>query len=397
MNPHKSHTGQSMSDNASKNKVNSRKITVRPVETQGDLKLFYKVPFEIYKDIPQWVPPFWFEFKEFFDKRNPFWKHAKYRMFLVYSDHILCGRIAAVIDDLYCKTYREKTGFFGFFECIDDFSCAEELFTQAEKWLASNEMDTMMGPIDGRIDVGCGFLYNGFDDYTTLLSTYNPEYYISFCKQYNLKKCRDFYEYYIDLQRPLPLDLVKKAQQCSKSGINVRAFKRFRTNHELKWWISLFLETFDKHWGYVPVSENEVRSRFGVKQLRWTVDPGLFLIAEKDGKPIAYLWGTPEFNQVFRTMNGKLGLTGYVRFFIDKKTVDIGKLHLIGIKENLRHHNIGSYLNYLALLEMQKRGYKAAIIGSIDEHNKNAHDTIKITGARIYKKFRVFEKQINSS
>ena len=114
MNPHKSHTGQSMSDNASKNKVNSRKITVRPVETEGDLKLFYKVPFEIYKDIPQWVPPFWFEFKEFFDKRNPFWKHAKYRMFLVYSNHILCGRIAAVIDDLYCKTYQEKTGFFGF-------------------------------------------------------------------------------------------------------------------------------------------------------------------------------------------------------------------------------------------------------------------------------------------
>lgn len=375
----------------------SKTITVRSVKTSDDLKFFYKIPFSIYDDKSQWVAPFWFEFKEFFDIKNPFWQHAEYELFIVYKDGKAVGRIAAVVDSLYCKTYHEKTGFFGFFECINDFTCAKELFTNAETWFSSKGMTMMRGPIDGRIDVGCGFLYEGFDLPSTLLSSYNPSYYPSFCEKYDMGKSRDFFEYHIDLQKPLPTDLTNRAEQCVHDGVTIRPFKRFRTNTELNWWISLFLETFDKHWGYVPVSEEEVRQRFGVKQLRWTVDPDLFLIAEHHGKPIAYLWGTPEYNQVFHHMNGRLGFKGYLDFFLHKHRIDAGKLHLIGIKEDFRHHNIGSFLNYIALVEMQKRGYKTAIVGSIDENNKNAHDTIKLTGAKIYKKFRVFEKQINKN
>jgi hypothetical protein len=375
----------------------SKDPSVLSVKTYGELKYFYKVPFDIYKGDKNWVAPFWIEFKEFFNEKNPFWTHAKYKLFIVYKDQKIVGRIAAIIDDLYCKTQDEKIGFFGFFECIDDFDCAKSLFQSAERWLSSQGMILMRGPIDGRIDVGCGFLYEGFDLPVTLLSSYSLDYYISFCKRYNMEKSRDFFEYYIDLTKPLPDELQEKANQCSENGVMIRPFKRFRTNNELQWWVTLFLETFEKHWGYVPVTEKEVKLRFGVKQLRWTVDSRLFLIAEYNGSPIAYLWATPEYNQIFRNMNGRLGFFGYASFFLNKKRINVGKLHIIGIKENLRHKNIGSFLNYKVLEEMRKRSYLGAVVGSIDENNKNAHSTIKLTGARIYRKFRVFEKKIETS
>ena len=161
-------------------------------------------------------------------------------------------------------------------------------------------MTAMRGPIDGRIDIRCGFLHTGFESPPSLLSSYSPMYYISFAEKFDMKKARDQLVYYIDLTKPIPKQLQEKSQQCSASGVKIRHFNRMRTNKELKWWIELFLQTFEDHWEYVPVSAMEVKSRFGIKQLRWFVDARLFLVAELDGSPVAYLWSTPDYNQIFQ-------------------------------------------------------------------------------------------------
>lgn len=334
--------------------------------------------------------------KGFFKKNNPFWSHAECQLFIARKQERVIGRIAAIIDYAYCEAVGEKIGYFGFFESIDDYECAYALFQSAQDWLISKKMTVMRGPIDGRIDVGCGFLYTGFDSRSSVLSTYSPVYYLSFAEKYGLKKSRDFFHYSIDLTKPLPKDLEEKARQCLLSGIQVRPFNRLRTRRELKWWIKLFLETFSEHWGFVPVSPEEVKTRFGVKQLRWFVDPGLFLIAESNGSPVAYLWSTPEYNQVFQNMHGRLGPVEAFRFLVTQRKINAGKLHFIGIRKGFRQQNIGSLLNYKVLVEMKNRGYTYAEVGWIDEHNTIAHTTIAITGATVFKKHRVFEKDLTT-
>ena len=348
----------------------------------------------MYKNNPYWVAPFWNELNGFFKKNNPFWSHAKCALFIAKKQGKYIGRIAAIIDDAYNKTTAEKIGYFGFFECIEDYDSAQQLLQAAEEWLRSNKMIIMRGPIDGRIDVGCGFLSNGFDSPPSVLSTYSPAYYLTFAEQYGLKKIREFIHYTIDLTKPLPPLLEEKAQHCRSSGIRLRRFKRLHTRSELHWWVPLFLETFSEHWGFVPVSPAEVQTRFGVKQLRWFVDTKLFLIAEVNDTPVAYLWSTPDYNQVFHKMQGRLGPWEALLFLLKQRTINTGKLHFIGIRKEYRHHNIGTLLNYQALLEMKNRGYIRAEVGWIDEQNTIAHSTITLTGATVYKKHRVFEKQL---
>jgi ribosomal protein S18 acetylase RimI-like enzyme len=374
----------------------SHDIRVQRVTNKKDFKIFYQVPFQVYHDNPFWVAPFWYEQNGFFKKKNPFWSHAECQLFIARKQGKVIGRIAAIIDNAYCEAVGEKIGYFGFFECIEDYECAEVLFQVAQDWLVSKKMRIMRGPIDGRIDIGCGFLLTGFDSLPSMLSTYSPAYYLSFAEKYNLKKSRDFYHYSIDLTKPLPKELEDKARQSLSLGIQVRSFHRLRTGKELKWWSTLFLETFSEHWGFVPVTPEEVKTRFGVKQLRWFVDQKLFLIAESNGSPVAYLWSTPEYNQVFHHMRGRLNPFELLRFLITQRKIDAGKLHFIGIKKEFRHQNIGSLLNYEALVEMKKRGYVRAEVGWIDEQNSIAHTTIARTGATLYKKHRVFEKDITS-
>ncbi|MBU0496566.1 MAG: hypothetical protein KKC68_04320 [Candidatus Thermoplasmatota archaeon] len=208
------------------------------------------------------------------------------------------------------------------------------------------------------------------------------------------KKNRDLLDYYIDLTKPLPIALQKKAEQCKNHGITLRPFNRWQAKQELMWWVALFMETFQDHWGYVPTREEEVLSRFGIKQMRWFIDPKLFLIAEYQANPIAYIWAMPEYNQLFKRFKGRLGLFEIVSFFWKQRTITEGKLYLIGITKKWRNQYLASYLNYAVLSEMQKRGFTGAVCGWLDEQNIGAHHTIALTNPSVYKRYRIYEKHI---
>ena len=231
-------------------------IQIESVQNFEDFKIFYHVPFRVYRYDSCWVPPFWNEMKDFFKKKNPFWSHAACQLFIAKKNNKVIGRIAAVIDSKYCETVGEKIGYFGFFECVQDFESANALLQTAQDWLLSKEMKVMRGPIDGRIDIGSGFFYSGHNSRPCVLSTYSPAYYVTYAENFGMKKVRDQLFYYIDLTKPIPKKLEEKARQCVLSGVKIRSFNRLRTQKELKWWVKLFLETFSDHVGYVPVPED---------------------------------------------------------------------------------------------------------------------------------------------
>ena len=368
------------------------KISV--ITTIKGLKEFFKVPWIVYKDDKYWIAPFWTEFKDFFKGNNPFWTHAETQLFVAYKDNIAVGRVAAFVDHAYCETVGEKVGFFGFFECINDFKIASGLLDTAQRWLASKKMSVMRGPINGRIDIGCGFLYEGFGSTPFILASYSPEYYIDFAKDYGMKKSRDLLVYYMDLKDPIPEYLKDAAKRCEENSVKIRGFNRLRAGKEMKWWVELMKETFSAHWGYIPASDEEVRTRFGVKQARWFVDSGLFLVAEIDNQPIAFKWSTPDYNQVFKQLNGKIGIIGGIKFLLNKSKINRGRLNFVGIKKKYRGQGIGSCMNYYTMLEMKRRGYTGAECGWIDEQNIASLRTIEKTGAKYYKKYRVYEKKI---
>ena len=375
----------------------SSNLKIVNIHNLKGFKEFFKLPWFVYQNDKNWVPPLWPEHRDFFKSKNPFWTHANSKLFIAYKNNISVGRIAAIIDNKFIDSNNKKIGLFGFFECVNDYEIAKALFNIAEKWLISKGMSVMIGPINGRIDVGCGFLYKGFGSTPYVFSSYSPKYYIEFSENFGMKKSRDLLVYYLDLDPPIPEYLKRAAERCESKNIKLRGFNRLRTRRELDWWVKLMMETFSHHWGYVDVSEDEVRTRFGVKQARWVVDTGLFLVAEVNGKPIAFKWTTPDYNQAFKKLNGKLGLLGVIKFLWYKNKINRARLNFVGIEKEFRGQGIGSYMNYYTMLEMKRRGYNGAECGWIDEKNIASLRTIEKTGAKLYKKFRIYEKKLTNS
>jgi predicted GNAT family acetyltransferase len=368
------------------------KISV--VTNMKQFKDFFKVSWIVYKDDDAWVPPLWVEYKEFFRLKNPFWNHAETCLFVAYKKTEPVGRIGGFIDEKYIESTGKKIGFFGFFECIKDEKMSFNLLEAARKWLISKDIDIMMGPFNGRVDVGCGILYKGFDSDPYIYGTYSPKYYINLLENYKMKKCKDLVSYYLDINQPVPDSIKKSTERCLANGFKIRRFNRLRANNEKKWWIKLIMDIFSHHWGYVNVSEEEVRNRFGIKELRWIVDTGLFLVVTKDKEPVAFKWSLPDYNQVFKGLNGRIGLIGGLKFLINKNKINRGKFNFVGVKKEYRGQGIASLMNYYVISEMKKRGYKTAEIGWIDEDNINERKATEKIGAKLYKIYRVYDKKI---
>jgi hypothetical protein len=372
----------------------SNGLNLRVVSNKKDLMNFFLIPWKIYKHDPYWIPSLLGDMKNFFSKKNPFWIHSEAKLFILLKNEEIVGRIAAFIDYLYCKKIHEKVGFFGYFECFDHYEYADILFSAAQNWLKSKNISRMQGPINGRIDNGCGFLYSGENTYPGILSVHSYLYYNSFAETFGLDPIRDFVEYRLDLQKSIPDEVKQKSRKCSESGVKIRTFNRMRTKKELDWWAPLFLETFQDHWGFVPVPADEVRLRYGIKQLRWIVEPNLFLIAEINNKPIGYIWSTPDYNQILKKINGKIDLLNIFKLIYNKSKINKGKIQYIGVKKEFRHKDISSLLNYKTIIEMKKMGYKSTVVSCIDAKNTNAIQTISNTGAIPYRKYQIYGKNI---
>lgn len=372
----------------------SSNVKISVITTLKDFRDFFQIPWKVYQDNKYWVPPFWREMKEFFREDEPFWKHAKSRLFVAYKNNISVGRIAAIIDYKYLKTVGKNVGFFGFFECINDLEIALALLDAAEEWLTSKKMTLMHGPINGRVDIGAGFLIKGFDSTPYLLGNYSPKYYMNFAKEFGMNKSKDLVAYHVDLKKPIPQSVEKTAKRCEANGVKIRRFNRLRFKKEMDWWLDMFMQEFSDHWGYTSVPYEEVKSRFGIKQLRWIVDPDLFLVAEVDNQPIGFRWSLPDYNQVFKKLNGKLGVLGVAKVLWHRQDINRGRFIIMGIKKKYRGQGIGTCMNYHTLSEMKRRGYICAEYGWIDEGNIASRKAGEKIGGALHKIYRVYEKRI---
>src|SRR5581483_136005 len=78
----------------------STAVRVRPFENRKGKLKFIRLPWELYKDEKNWVPPLEMDRMRLIDEvKNPFYKHATYRLFLAEDKKgTVVGRIAAIIN-----------------------------------------------------------------------------------------------------------------------------------------------------------------------------------------------------------------------------------------------------------------------------------------------------------
>lgn len=100
----------------------------------------------------------------------------------------MIGRIVAIDNFRYRERYNEKTGFFGFFKCIEDYRVAECLLSTARDWLNERGLDRMAGPTNFTTNDESGIVIEGFDTSPSLGILYTHRAYPEFLERFGLTK-----------------------------------------------------------------------------------------------------------------------------------------------------------------------------------------------------------------
>ena len=101
-------------------------LEIRQVPMGGDVRDFLDVVSYIYARDPAFIRPLDQDLKDRLNpKKNPLFDHAEGTIFLAYRNGKCVGRVTATIDREHLARHKDATGFFGFFDTIDDAEVAQ--------------------------------------------------------------------------------------------------------------------------------------------------------------------------------------------------------------------------------------------------------------------------------
>jgi hypothetical protein len=375
-------------------------VTVTPVSGRRDLDAFIKLPFRLYRDNPNWVPPLlYLERKRFSPKTNPFLQHADAQLFLARRNGQVVGRISAQVDHEHNRFHEERTGFFGFFESVDDSEAAQALLETAEGWLRGQGMEAIRGPLSFSINQEVGLLVEGFDMPPMIMMAYSRPYYGRLIEGAGFHKATDLYAWRYDTETVPPKARRAVEELRQRPEITIRSCDIRRFDEEIATLLDVFNSTWSENWGFVPVTPAEAR-HFAV-DLRQIADMNLIIIVEVAGQPAGVALAAPNINEAIHDLNGHLFPFGWAKLLwrLKVRGLKTGRLMIFGVKKEYRTRRYLA-MAYLLCDEVYRAardgGYRWAEFSWTLEDNTAVSTMIRNVGCHLYKTYRIYEKPLTS-
>ena len=385
-------------------------ITIRPVLTKADRKAFVDLPFRLYRDNPNWVPPLKDEAMGLITPgKNPFFEHAVAQLFLAERGGRVVGRISASIDHMWTPMPADKgggadSGNWGYLDA-EDKAVADLLIVAAEDWLRSKGVKRSIGPISMSIWGEPGLLIKGHDHPPTVMMGYDDARYEAWVESWGYEKVKDLHTWELDITKPFP-PLVQRIVAASEKNprIHVRKVNKKKFNEEAAVILSILNDAWSDNWGYVPFTESEIA--FAGKKMKPIIFNDLVMVAEYDGEPVAFMMSWPDLNEMQADLNGELFPFGFVKLlwrlnggFTGKPKVRTIRVPLMGVVKKLQSSRMASQLafqmiEYIRRAAVANYGGTRGELGWVLEDNQGMNSIAETIDSHINKTYRIYEKAI---
>jgi hypothetical protein len=380
-------------------------IEIREHIPGEDVDDFIRAGFEVFKHDPTWVAPLNFEFKERLSPgKNPLFERAEVALFTAWKNGRLVGRCSATLDREYLRIHQDDTGFFGFLDTIHDAEVCRALLDTASAWLRARGAKRMFGPISLYFNDEVGCLIEGFEYPPNLMMAHSRRYQSKLIEACGCEKEKDLLCWRYDVTIPFPKRVITAWEQIkSLPEVKLRSINVDNLENELAAVMAIYNDAWDGKWGMVPALPSEVKHV--AKELKLLIDPDIAFIAEIGGEPVGMCIIVPNLNEAIAGLNGKLfhyGLPiGAARMLYRLKIrrMKTMRLMMLGIRKDIRQ-NVKRYggLSAAMYVEVAKRGgskgYQWGELSWTREDDAPINLGIRSMGAYVYKKYRVYRKEL---
>jgi len=374
-------------------------LSVDKIDTNDKalVKRFVKIPYRLYENYPQWVPPIMMDVETQLNrKKHPFYEHSDADFFLATRDGRDVGRIAALENKRFNEYHKTKQAQFYLFECEDDQEAANALFERALDWAKNRGLNRIVGPKGfGALD-GYGILQEGFEHRQVMsMMNYNYPYYVKLVENIGFTKEVDFVSCYLNKDSFIHPDRIYKIAEWVKSRNNM-GVQYFKTKNDLRAWAKrigkLYNNSFVNNWEYYPLTENEIQ--FLLDNILTVADPRLIKIITHNDDAIGFLFGFPDLSVGMQRAKGKLLPFGLINILLDMRRTKWISLNGAGVLPEY----LGVGGNALLYVEMEKTmkdyHFEHADLTQVAETAVQMRHDLENVGGKAYKNHRVYQKVI---
>jgi hypothetical protein len=344
---------------------------------------------KLYRNHPLYVYPIFSALKK--ELASVVLNEKTYTAILCIQNDETVGRL------LYTQENNQKQakmmGYFSFFDSIDSVDVAQELLSYMESDLLNKGVQSFEGtysPYDP--DTRRGILVNGFDQFPSMLTSYNYEYYGTLLEACGYQKAYDT----VTLEAKINPEVTKKLFTIEKNftnhyNVSIDAIDLKNINKEIND-IHRVLEEATTELNYQEAPSVEMISTIA-KKLKPFINPKLIRIAREveTKEPVGFCLVFPDFNYVFKKTNGKIRPLRMLRL-IRKIPRARGMMQYVVPK----YQNTGliGYMYKRVYDEFFDLGIKEFVAGTIMEDNPKAVHAFDKFGAEAVCTYRIYRKDV---
>jgi GNAT superfamily N-acetyltransferase len=380
-------------------------ITIRPVTTKADKKAFVNLPFRLYANDSNWVPPLKDEVYGLISSaKNPWFGHGEAQLFLAKRGGQVVGRISAHIDHLALQQPSEQgfgpgTGNWGLIEA-EDADITSALIITAEDWLRAKGMTRALGPISLAMWDEPGLLVQGHDHPPTVMMGHNNAAYEGWIEAAGYVGVKDLYTYAIPIDIPFP-PLVERIVASGERNdrIVIRRVDKSKFNEEAALILSILNNAWSDNWGFVPFTDAEIA--YAGKKLKPIVYEDLIRIAEVDGEPVAFMMTLPDLNEKISGFGGALLPFNWAKllWWLRAPQVKTMRVPLMGVVKKLQATRMASQLafmlvEYIRRDSVTKFGATRGEFGWVLDDNGPMRSVGEAINGQINRVYRIYQKAL---
>jgi hypothetical protein len=371
-------------------------ITQISLSDKRQVQDFLRLPFSVYRDIPQWVPPLQMDERARLDEtRFPFYRHSHAAFFIAYEGARPIGRLAVLDNRPYNEFNSEATAFFYLFECEDNLEAAQGMFGAGVDWAHGRGLTKMLGPKGFTPMDGFGLLVKGFQHRPAFGLPYNPEYYPRLIEACGFRPLREAVSGYIGTDIQFPPHIHELAERIQKRrGLRVA---RYEKRSDLRALIPKLKDLYNGALrgtaGNAPISDDEANAL--ASQMLWFADPKLIKIVMKDEDPVGFLFAYPDVSAALQKTRGRVFPFGWLTLLRERSRTDWLNINGAGLIPEYRGSG-GTAILYSEMFKSVRESgqFKHAEVVQIGIENEAMQRDLENFGIDFYKAHCTYRKDI---
>ena len=375
-------------------------LNIEKVDTDNkqQVKRFVELPYSLYKDCPQWVPPLYMDAYLLLNrKKHPFFGHSEADFFLAVRAGEVVGRICAANNRPFNEYHKTKKAQFYAFDAINDLEVARALFDAVIDWSKGRGLNTLIGPKGLSPFDGYGIQIEGFEHRQMMtMMNYNYDYYPKLVEILGFEKEVDFVSCY------LPADSFKIPERVENIAKRVMErgdlkVKKFKNKRELIQWAprigAAYNKAFIHNWEYYPFSAGDIQ--YAVDNIFLVADPRLIKIILHKDEIVGFLFAFPDVSAALQRAKGRLFPFGLIDILLEMKRTKTISGNGMGILPEYQ----GTGGNALLYYEMGKtvfgfHQFEHVEMTQVAETTRQMRADLKNLNGVEYKNHRVYRKNI---